>query len=221
MRDVPTCLQCGQPLSGHFCSNCGRPRSVDGAERVEELRGTRSAVDVVPLRSGGEDGKLRRFVPIAVVAFTLAMLAWGAGLMIDEGARPLVASKHTLSGALTVGSTNATDACGYNGDARQRLERLHELFDGRTFPCPDGPGGGYNDLRDGTSVSVSDGAGTLLATGHLKDGLQKMTGVTFNFTVSELPDADFYKVSIGGRGELPYSKSDLESAGWSVSATIG
>ena len=44
----------------------------------------------------------------------------------------------------------------------QRL--LSRLENGETFECPDGSGGGYDDLRVGAQVVVSDGSGTVLAT---------------------------------------------------------
>lgn len=150
----------------------------------------------------------------------LALLA----LTVSGGspvARAVVSPKHSLTGTMTVDAFN-DDSCGMAGwSASSRLDRLTALLDGQTYPCPNGPGGGYSDLADGAAVSVSDGSGNLLATGRLTGGTQKMSGVSWTFTLEDVPDADFYRVQVANRGELPYSRADLEAQGWTVSASLG
>jgi hypothetical protein len=62
--------------------------------------------------------------------------------------------------------------------------------------------GGYNDIRPGVSVTVRDGGGDTIATGALGSG-EVTAGefCTYNFRI-EVPDADFYRVEVAGRGSL-------------------
>jgi hypothetical protein len=34
-------------------------------------------------------------------------------------------------------------------------------------------------------------------------------------------DADFYSVEVSHRGEITYSRDELEAAGWSIDLTLG
>lgn len=81
--------------------------------------------------------------------------------------------------------------------------------------------GGYNDIAPGVSVTVRDGSGSTLATGRLGEG-EALTGLgcTYKFNV-EVPDAAFYRVEVSHRGELEYSKAELENADWKVDASLG
>jgi hypothetical protein len=85
--------------------------------------------------------------------------------------------------------------------------------------------GGYSDIRSGAQVTVSDGNGKLLATTALTDG--KITASNsvngdcmFEFII-KVPDADFYAVEVSHRGQLKYSKNDLEDRGWLLFASLG
>ncbi len=80
--------------------------------------------------------------------------------------------------------------------------------------------GGYDDIRSGVSVTVRDGAGAVLGTGRLGDGVKDLW-CTFNFTVADLPKVDFYSVEVGRRGELTYSFDEMETSGWKVDLSIG
>jgi hypothetical protein len=149
---------------------------------------------------------------LAVVAVVAVLVA---GFIVLRAGSP----KHQLTGSLTVVDFGG-EGCGQAGSgAASKLERLDALMNGKTFPCSGGPGGGYSDLADGAGVQVSDGAGKLLATSSLTGGQQSLKGVTFRFTVA-VPDEEFYKVQIANRGELPYSRADLEKKAWKVSAVL-
>lgn len=85
--------------------------------------------------------------------------------------------------------------------------------------------GGYDDIREGLGVVVRDGAGVVLATSALGPGayvdVARLYGCRFLFFVPDVPDAPFYAIEVGHRGELTYSKAELEAAGWSVAFTLG
>lgn len=81
--------------------------------------------------------------------------------------------------------------------------------------------GGYNDIAAGVSVTVRDGTGSTLATGRLGKG-EALAGIgcTYKFDVV-VPDADFYRVEVAHRGELEYSKAELERNDWKFEASLG
>lgn len=83
--------------------------------------------------------------------------------------------------------------------------------------------GGYDDIRAGTEVVVRDGDGSILATAALEQGSRAIQSsvCVFAFTVGGLPEADFYTVAVGRRGDLTYSFDDLEQAGWFISLELG
>jgi len=97
------------------------------------------------------------------------------------------------------------------------------LSSGRTVPCPQGPGGGYDDVQEGAQVTVSNSSGNVLAVGRLENGIYNggSMHVTFEFTVDDLPDAAIYQVEVAHRGALTYSKRDLTVRGWTVDLTLG
>jgi hypothetical protein len=148
---------------------------------------------------------------VAVLA-TFGALLWGG-----DSRSP----RHTVNGTFVV-NTVPDDGCGQAGwDAISKLDRLNALLAGQVFPCPDGPGGGYTDLRDGTSVSLSDGDGKLLATGSLTGGTLRGDGVTFTFHLSDVPETAFYKLEVANRGQVPYSEQQMGQSGWKLNTSVG
>lgn len=96
---------------------------------------------------------------------------------------------------------------------------MTKLEAGRTFECPDGAGGGYEDLKAGAEVVVTGASHEVLAVTRLVGGELTGDGCTFAFEV-EVPESDFYNVEVTHRGEISYSASDLERAGWFVSLEV-
>jgi hypothetical protein len=97
-----------------------------------------------------------------------------------------------------------------------------ELHDSSVITGPDCEGsGGYADIAVGTGVLVKDGDGKTLATSRLDDSASTIFGICrFTFSV-EVPDAPFYAVSVGRRGELTYSRDELAARAWIVGFTLG
>jgi hypothetical protein len=81
--------------------------------------------------------------------------------------------------------------------------------------------GGYGDVNSGTQVTVRDGSGALLATSSLRGGRADGGSCVFEFTLSDVPRADYYTFEVGRRGELSYSREDLLVEGWHVGFTLG
>ncbi len=88
--------------------------------------------------------------------------------------------------------------------------------------------GGYNDVKEGVDVRLSDGRGSLIASTRLEPGevvglMGGLGGCWFNFTFEDVPDVDFYVFSFGSglRGEVTYSRSQMEDRFWILAIDIG
>jgi hypothetical protein len=86
---------------------------------------------------------------------------------------------------------------------------------------------GYDDVRAGTTVVVSDGDGKVLATGQLGPGqlgphvVQNMSYCVFPIAVPSVPEAPFYRVEVGNRGAQTYSLADMQAKNWTLALTLG
>lgn len=164
-------------------------------------------------------------VKYGVVALVSALVGVAGGALFLGGDGGLGA-KLSLGGSTheIVGDVVVTDfdGCGLGeaASAVQKLDRLNQLKDGKTFPCPQGPGGGYDDLAAGANVVVRDGEGGIIATSKLTGGVQSSAGVTFTFT-AKVPKTEFYEVEVSHRGGLRFSFEDLEKADWEIHSSIG
>lgn len=77
---------------------------------------------------------------------------------------------------------------------------------------------GYDDIKSGTQVLISDPAGKTIALGSLGDGLvrrdpdniSRAMECRFPFKVTGIPgDYQFYGIEIGRRGKLTYARDRL------------
>lgn len=81
--------------------------------------------------------------------------------------------------------------------------------------------GGYDDVRIGTDVVVKDGQGAIIGVGSLEEGeADNAFDCRFDFSL-EVKDSEFYSFEIGDRGELSYSRADLEAQSWNVAFSLG
>lgn len=85
--------------------------------------------------------------------------------------------------------------------------------------------GGYDDVREGAQVVVKDGGGKIIASTSLSSGKVARPEYTwrcqFEFTIEDVPKADFYQIEVSHRGALTYPRQELEERGWFVSFTLG
>jgi len=85
--------------------------------------------------------------------------------------------------------------------------------------------GGYSDIGTGTAVTVKNEAGTLIASGALRQGntsgLNEFRVCVFRFELAGVPDAKFFQVEVSKRGGLTYSKAEMVSKAWNVHASLG
>jgi hypothetical protein len=70
-------------------------------------------------------------------------------------------------------------------------------------------------------VTVKDGAGSIVGVSKLEAVISTTFDYClFPFSVT-VSDAEFYSIEVSRRGELNFSKADLESKGWLVQLKIG
>lgn len=167
--------------------------------------------------------RLRTAVCTAVLA--LPLLA-GCGAS-DSATDKVAAERRTIDGSLLVVEFDGVldPLILANRDDKiailtQRRDILQKIGDGETFPCPDGPGGGFSDLRAGAQVLIEDGAGDVLASTALASGVLSVAGCTFTYS-AEVPRAEFYKISIGTRDPIVVSYEQMQKDGWKVEKSIG
>jgi hypothetical protein len=97
-----------------------------------------------------------------------------------------------------------------------------ELTDG---VIGDGAGGckgtdGYSDIFEGTSVTVYDAEGTVIATGYLGESTRNGSTCEFQVAVSDVPAGEgFYSLEISHRGQVQLSEEEARTGAFS--ATLG
>lgn len=112
-------------------------------------------------------------------------------------------STHTLTGNLTL--TSAGD-----------FPRL-----GIDNPSCAGTGG-YDDITEGAEVTVRDDKDKLIGTGKLLLGFRVDDDhCTFKYTVTKIPSAKFYVVTVTHRGGVSYSAAEMAKNKWSIDTSIG
>ncbi|MGJ5751953.1 hypothetical protein FB563_0015 [Streptomyces puniciscabiei] len=141
-----------------------------------------------------------------------------APVPVTKGLSPLVAGLLGLAvGAGIVGGAWAiTAGSGPGAPGTFTLKGGFELTDS---VVPDGDGGcagtdGYDDISDGTSVTVYDAAGSVVATGALSNSRydEDTYDCSFDVAVQDVPKGQkFYKVEVSHRGTLQLTAKEAET----------
>jgi hypothetical protein len=72
--------------------------------------------------------------------------------------------------------------------------------------------GGYDDIREGTSVTVYGASGDVIATGSLGKSDYELPTCTYKVAVPDVPKGEkFYKVEVSHRGTLQLSAKEAEN----------
>jgi hypothetical protein len=72
--------------------------------------------------------------------------------------------------------------------------------------------GDYNDLGPGTTVTVHDETGKLLAKGSIESSSSQSGSCMLNFTVYNIPDGGtLYKVEVSHRGQMSYTEAEAKA----------
>jgi hypothetical protein len=146
----------------------------------------------------------RNLVPILIAALAVAVAAviiLGVLLTAGGGSDETpggATDSFTLTGsfALTDGATEYVDQGECAGD------------------------GGYDDIAEGTQVTVYSSTGEVLATGSLGTSVYAGGVCEFEITVKSVPSGhDFYQVEVSHRGKI--AVSDKEARAGATSLTLG
>lgn len=80
--------------------------------------------------------------------------------------------------------------------------------------------GGYDDIAEGTSVTVYDAAGGVAATGSLGASTYVAGICTFKVAVPDVPKGEkFYQVEVSHRGKIQLSREEAETG--KLATTLG
>ena len=81
----------------------------------------------------------------------------------------------------------------------------------------------YSDFKSEAQVAVKNPHGALIGTATLGRGEREdiLHACSFGFTVSGLPKASFYRVSVAETGESAYSFAELEQRDWRIRLALG
>lgn len=148
----------------------------------------------------------RRVLIVGAIATAVAVGLIVAVVVVltgnESGSKPatVASSEHSLKGSVTILLTPYSETRG--------------CFTSST---------GYADISPGAAVVVEDGSGTTLATGRLSEPTQHpqiKAQCTWSFSLL-VPDADFYRLTIGGRDPLTYSSAELKTLDWTVNLKLG
>lgn len=70
---------------------------------------------------------------------------------------------------------------------------------------------GYDDIRQGAQITVTDATGAVIAIGALGAGEATGKACEFSFTINGVPSGEgFYGIEISHRGVLRYAEGDLD-----------
>ena len=80
--------------------------------------------------------------------------------------------------------------------------------------------GGYDDIREGTGVTVYGADGDVIATGALGDSTYSDYACEYDIAIDDVPKGEkFYKVEVSHRGTLQLSAEEAENGGFA--GTLG
>ncbi|MGW1950256.1 hypothetical protein ACWCRC_38880 [Streptomyces sp. NPDC001940] len=138
--------------------------------------------------------------------FTAALLGLAAGAAIVGGAWALTAS----NGPAVPGTFTLKGTFTLTEDAVERGDGCSGRYDS-----------GYDDIAEGTSVTVYGAKGDVIATGNLGNSKSITYGTcTYKVAVDGVPKGEkFYKVEVSHRGTLQLSAKEAENGGFA--GTLG
>jgi hypothetical protein len=138
-------------------------------------------------------------VPVAA-AIVGAVVAASAALWFTRDDTPATKPTFDLSGTLSLAKASTY---GMRDDGYRKCEGT----------------GGYSDISEGTSVTVYDAAGTVLALGKLEGSKFRNGDCEFTFTVTAVPAGEqFYQVEVAHRGKVSFPSDKARSG---VGLTLG
>ncbi|MFF1868705.1 hypothetical protein [Kitasatospora herbaricolor] len=138
-------------------------------------------------------------VPLAAGVAGLIVGAGGVGLAWGlTGSGPTLASTPTSTAAATFTLTGTMEVAGAT-----HWRRVSTQCEGTS---------GYDDIAEGTSVTVYSASGTVVGTGRLTNGVVFGSACSLSVVVEKVPvGADFFQVEVSHRGKLTLSAADAKA----------
>lgn len=137
-------------------------------------------------------------VPLAAGLGGLIVGAGGVGLAWGLTATPTPAAAPAPTAAATFTLTGTMEVSG--------VRNWHPV----STQC-EGTGG-FDDITEGTGVTVYSGNGTVVGTGRLTNGVVFGVRCSFSVVVEKVPvGADFFQVEVSHRGKLTLSAADAKA----------
>jgi hypothetical protein len=136
--------------------------------------------------------------------------------------RPLIAIG--LTSALLFSGCDGTGAApSATAPVTQKITGTVRIGWDGVYTCVVGPVFGWGGFADipGASVTVKDGTGTIIGVSKLELPIEDgYSYCLFPFSVT-VSDSEFYSIEVSNRGEVTYSRAELESQGWSLKFKLG
>lgn len=142
-------------------------------------------------------------VPVLVVVGAVALGALGAGLFFglrgdDEPAPVTIAGAITVEGYRNISETSSGSCVGRNG---------------------------FDDIKKGAGVTITDAGGRTIGTGRLAEGgaINAVNGraCVLGFTAENVAASDFYGVEVSSRGVVTFNAADVAEGASGVQLTLG
>ncbi|MFD6200460.1 hypothetical protein ACWCQF_06925 [Streptomyces rubiginosohelvolus] len=197
----------------------------DGAPQPAE-DGTTPPMPDTPPTAGPATAPAAAVKPSWRRTVTMLLIGAAAGAAIVGGTWYTTSSTDGDSSdtTQTVAGSPAADTVNTDGEADGTFT-LEGQFTLTEEAVSDGIGGcegsgGYGDIQLGTSVTVYDAAGTVIATSALilSEFDEAAGSCTYDVSVEDVPDGeDFYQVEVSHRGKLHLSAEEAKSGSFSGS----
>jgi hypothetical protein len=198
--ETKICPDCAETIRAQArkCRFCGR-RFDDYSESQSRSGGFTNGI---PIGEVGPGGRLRvsgrGVVAVTCIVLMVVAASFAAWSLLAHAS----AGRQTVTGTLSL-----TDS-----DSDYQNYPLGHYCSGEN---------GYDDIADGTEVQIANQAGTILATGVLRGGTGNLDSCDFTFSVPGVPTASFYQIEVSHRGNVTFSKAQLERNHWEADLTLG
>lgn len=138
---------------------------------------------------------------------------------LAAGLLGLVLGAGTVGGAWLITANNGPDK-----PATFTLEGTFTLTESISSDADGGCQGsydsGYDDIAEGTSVTVYGASGDVVATGELGESRERSFTCVFDIAIEDVPKGEkFYKVEVSHRGTLQLTAEEAENG--ELAASLG
>jgi hypothetical protein len=226
VSDLEDCPQCASKLphrlaSGRIvCSKCGwtdQPKTTS-TKPLNPLRARSLPKQLLTRKSVEDFIKTRQGERILLIAGTFMISSFFWSGMNSLNTRRTSSNPIGIGIKLPILQSNSYSIKG-------SLTLVDSKIGGTSENCYGS--GGYSDISAAMPVTIKDGEGKIIATGTTGIGIRPESDeysavqCNFDFTVDNVPKADFYSIKVGHRGELNYSLEEMQKREWKITLSLG